>query len=363
MQRNPYGDADGDVEMSLAGGRSAHDADHAHAFNNVGPSNGSMGGGPVNANSPVPLNTGNSIITIENTPYDIDVLIINQLEEDLDAYRYDLDFCRAQLEPSNANTISPAEQRTWQLRVLDLGHQMRMLNHRIQLMKASMNNARVVGGLAGKVGATTTNAYYGPYPPGTSIQPNAYGTPGGSMVQGYGGAPMGGTQYHPIQPYHPAGGSGYTGYTGYPEPPQERRGPGRPPGSKNRPRASLDPNQPPVLAPSGSAKAAALASAGAKRDLPNEIRVATRKSGGDQDPVSISCLERLFPIFVRLVHFTHVVSREALGHMGLCPLCYHSSSNSLSNSHASLSHLLTGLSASSQRQWSFEFSHCCCGYF
>lgn len=265
MKRSlPGGDFEGDVEMNMPG-------TNAHSGH---PSAQTNGGGLSNAGTTVPHNTGNSAITIENTPLNIDGLIIQQLLEDLEAYRYDYQFCRSQLENDNVHSISPAEQRTFQLRLLDLGHQMRMLNHRVQLMQASMTNQRHVAGLVGRAGATTANAYYGAYPPGTSVQPNAYAT-GASLLAaggGGGGFVMGSNmgQYQTIQPNGAA-------YAGHPEPPQERRGPGRPAGSKNRPRASMDPSQPPAVPPTGSAKAAALASAGAKRDLPTEIRVATRK--------------------------------------------------------------------------------------
>lgn len=240
----PGVDAQGDVEMNMSG----HN-----------------GGGPPNANTAMPYNTGHSSITIENTPLSIDGLIIQQLVEDLEAYRFDYQFCRSQLEGDNVNNMSPAEHRSFQLRVLDLGHQMRMINHRVQLMQASMMNQRHVPGVVGRAGATTANAYYGVYPPGTTVQPNAYAT-GASLLAGGGG-----------------GNGGVMGQyqSGYSEPSQERRGPGRPAGSRNRPRLPTELGQSPPVSASGSAKAAALASAAAKRDLPTEIRVATRKLSYD----------------------------------------------------------------------------------
>lgn len=249
MKRSlPGGDAEGDAEFNMAQ---------------------VTGGSPPNGNMTVPHNTGHSAVTIENTPLNIDGLIIQQLMEDLEAYRYDYQFCRSQLEGDNVYNISPAEQRTFQLRMLDLGHQMRMLNHRVQLMQASMLNQRHVSGVVGRAGAATANAYYGAYPPGTSVQPNAYAT-GASLIAAGGG---GGNNMGPYQFIQPNGST----FSGYSEPPQERRGPGRPAGSKNRPRPPMEPGQSPAVPTSGSAKAAALASAGAKRDLPTEIRVATRK--------------------------------------------------------------------------------------
>lgn len=267
--RHSGGDPDGDVEMGASDRQNANEV-------NTAPSNGLVDR-TVSDNGPVPRNTGTSGITIENTPHDIDHLIIRQLIEDLDAYRYDLDFCRTQLDPEVVDTVTPHETRTFQLRILDIGHQMRMLHHRIQLMQATMTNARHVAGMTGRAGSATANAYYGAYPPGTSVTPGAYS----GNTQGYNAAAIANGQYGgiPIQPYQTPGGYGYGygyGYGGYGEPPQERRGPGRPVGSKNRPRPAGDPNVSSVAAV-GSAKAAALASAGAKRELPNEIRVATRK--------------------------------------------------------------------------------------
>lgn len=239
----------------------------------------SSDGGPSNGNPLMPhTGIGNTNINIENTPFNIDTLIIKQLQEDLESYRYDYGFCRAQLE-NPAIDATPAEQRTFQLRILDVGHQMRMLNHRVQLMHASMmNNARQGPGLAGRVGASTANAYYGAYPPGTSIQPSAY-TNGASMMPPPGMVAVGTAQYQGANPYQsPAGGPSYMGYA---EAPQERRGPGRPQGSRNRPRPAVDPTQVLPSAATGANKAAALASAGAKRNLSatadTEIRVATRK--------------------------------------------------------------------------------------
>lgn len=58
---------------------------------------------------------------------------MRQLNEDILAYRYDLDYCRAQLEEAD---LTPQETRTLQLRTLDLGHQIRHCTHRIETIKA-----------------------------------------------------------------------------------------------------------------------------------------------------------------------------------------------------------------------------------
>lgn len=225
------------------------DGEGANGIREVGESDKQASKGSGHAR--IPRHVGNSAITIENTPHDIDHLIIRQLEEDLDSYRYDVDFCKTQLDPDNIVNITPAEARTFQLRLLDLGHQMRSIHHRIQLMQAGINNSFFSGTADGRAGALTANAYYGAYPPGTSI------SPAGQQRAGGPGTPYDGRQ----------SGSAYSGhYNTF----HERRGPGRPLGSKNRMKSAYGAEG------SGSAKAAALASAGAKRDLPAEGMAASR---------------------------------------------------------------------------------------
>ncbi|KAK4250069.1 hypothetical protein C7999DRAFT_12201 [Corynascus novoguineensis] len=64
---------------------------------------------------------------------DLDEITVRQLNEDILAYRYDLDYCRSQLEEAD---LTPQEMRTLQLRILDLGHQLRHCAHRIETIKA-----------------------------------------------------------------------------------------------------------------------------------------------------------------------------------------------------------------------------------
>jgi hypothetical protein len=64
---------------------------------------------------------------------DLDEITVRQLNEDILAYRYDLDYCKAQLEEAD---LTPQETRTLQLRTLDLGHQIRHCTHRIETIKA-----------------------------------------------------------------------------------------------------------------------------------------------------------------------------------------------------------------------------------
>jgi hypothetical protein len=68
----------------------------------------------------------------ENSP-DLNQITRRQLEEDINAYRYDLDFCTMQLQIPD---LTAPETRTVQLRVLDLGHQIRHCQHRIELIDA-----------------------------------------------------------------------------------------------------------------------------------------------------------------------------------------------------------------------------------
>ncbi|KAK4235341.1 hypothetical protein C8A03DRAFT_46516 [Achaetomium macrosporum] len=64
---------------------------------------------------------------------DLDEIYVRQLNEDICAYKYDLEYCQAQLEDADLN---PQETRTLQLRTLDLGHQIRHCKHRIEEIKA-----------------------------------------------------------------------------------------------------------------------------------------------------------------------------------------------------------------------------------
>lgn len=208
-----HGDADGDADMVGNGDAAAA-------------ANGSANGTPA-----APRLPGRASFDFETAPVDLNELMLRQLKEDRNALQYDMEWTRHQVGLAN---ISPAESRTYQLRLLDLGHQLRQTNHRIHMREAEIHNYR-----------------FGP-------SPVAYG------------------QQQPVYPQNAAQHAFFMNA----EPPQERRGPGRPLGSKNRARDSLGPaSTPGPQAPTNNAqKAAALASAGAKRILPTEITVATRKS-------------------------------------------------------------------------------------
>ncbi|KAI0123750.1 hypothetical protein BJ170DRAFT_93458 [Xylariales sp. AK1849] len=65
------------------------------------------------------------------TSTDLNQITRRQLNEDVSAYRYDLDFCTDQLQNSD---LTAHETRTIQLRILDLGHQIRHCQHRMELI-------------------------------------------------------------------------------------------------------------------------------------------------------------------------------------------------------------------------------------
>ncbi|KAL2019918.1 hypothetical protein VTK56DRAFT_9010 [Thermocarpiscus australiensis] len=63
---------------------------------------------------------------------DLDEITVRQLNEDILAYEYDHDYCKAQLEEAD---LTPQETRTLQLRILDLQHQIRYCKHRIETIR------------------------------------------------------------------------------------------------------------------------------------------------------------------------------------------------------------------------------------
>lgn len=224
-----HGDADGDADMVGNDGRNG-DAAAAAA-------NGSANGTPAASRLARRASFG-----FEAAPVDLNELMLRQLKEDRNSLQYDVEWTRHQVGLAN---ITPPESRTYQLRLLDLGHQLRQTNHRIHMREAEIHNYRF-----GPAPAMYGQQSYAPNPAQHAFFMNA-------------------------------------------EPPQERRGPGRPLGSKNRARDSLGPTSTPgpQAPPNNAQKAAALASAGAKRILPTEITVATRKS--DNAAPCTSCFDCL----------------------------------------------------------------------
>ncbi|KAK3346842.1 hypothetical protein B0T25DRAFT_552999 [Lasiosphaeria hispida] len=87
----------------------------------------------------------------------LEEITLRQLEEDINAYSHDLAFCRAQLEEPD---LTPQESRTLQLRQLDLGHQIRHSQHRIETLRFQTRNlkpARAPYGSAAPLAYRTPN--------------------------------------------------------------------------------------------------------------------------------------------------------------------------------------------------------------
>lgn len=70
---------------------------------------------------------------------DLSTITRRQMDEDIRAYRYDMEFCRDQL--TSAPDITPQEVRTLQIRVLDCGHNIRHCQHRIAQLDAQAREA------------------------------------------------------------------------------------------------------------------------------------------------------------------------------------------------------------------------------
>ena len=63
--------------------------------------------------------------------------MMRQMREDITAYRHDLDFCQIHvLQPD----VTPQEARKLQLRVLDIGHNIRRAQHRLEILAAQKRN-------------------------------------------------------------------------------------------------------------------------------------------------------------------------------------------------------------------------------
>ncbi|KAI4861668.1 hypothetical protein F4820DRAFT_432762 [Hypoxylon rubiginosum] len=75
-------------------------------------------------------------LSYENS--DLNDITRRQMMEDINAYRYDLDFCRTQLNAPEL--LTPQESRTLQIRVLDCSHNIRHCQHRIELIDAQARN-------------------------------------------------------------------------------------------------------------------------------------------------------------------------------------------------------------------------------
>ncbi|KAI1293144.1 hypothetical protein F5Y03DRAFT_400160 [Xylaria venustula] len=79
-------------------------------------------------------NLGGAVATLNYEDSDLNAITRSQMNQDLIAYRYDLEFCQTQL--TTQPDLSPQEIRTLQIRILDCGHNIRHCKHRIQLLDA-----------------------------------------------------------------------------------------------------------------------------------------------------------------------------------------------------------------------------------
>lgn len=86
----------------------------------------------VSSDSPATLEGGVAALNYENS--DLNAITRSQMNEDLIAYRYDLEFCQTQL--TTQPDLSPQEIRTLQIRILDCGHNIRHCKHRVQILDA-----------------------------------------------------------------------------------------------------------------------------------------------------------------------------------------------------------------------------------
>ncbi|KAI3325765.1 hypothetical protein HD806DRAFT_491183 [Xylariaceae sp. AK1471] len=75
---------------------------------------------------------GVTVLNYEDS--DLNTITRAQMNEDLMAYRYDLEFVQTQL--NTQPDLSPQEIRTLQIRILDCGHNIRHCKHRIQTLDA-----------------------------------------------------------------------------------------------------------------------------------------------------------------------------------------------------------------------------------
>ncbi|KAI2471095.1 hypothetical protein F4781DRAFT_429673 [Annulohypoxylon bovei var. microspora] len=93
---------------------------------------------------------------------DLNDLTRRQMNEDIAAYRYDLDFCRNQLDVPD---LTAQETRTLQIRVLDCGHNIRHCQHRIQLLDAQEARRAAASAVAA---AASANSHRQPHHRGST---------------------------------------------------------------------------------------------------------------------------------------------------------------------------------------------------
>ena len=102
-------------------------------------------------------------------------IIVRQLNEDIRAYNFDIDFCNNQMKSTD---ITPQEMRTLQLRLLDLTHSLRHSQHRIERLQHEVN--------VGNGGGASASASMGKALPYSQTTEEAFSTfprPDGAAVK------------------------------------------------------------------------------------------------------------------------------------------------------------------------------------
>ncbi|KAK4447764.1 hypothetical protein QBC34DRAFT_302599 [Podospora aff. communis PSN243] len=112
----------------------------------------------INLNAlPYPLGVDSAVlIPPARTGYgkaNVDEIEVRQHEEDIKAYQYDLNWLRAKLDRDD---LTPQETRTYQLRILDVSHQIRHCQHRIETLQATMRG-KPLRGAHGAISSSNAN--------------------------------------------------------------------------------------------------------------------------------------------------------------------------------------------------------------
>lgn len=82
---------------------------------------------------PRDLAYASSAVMPRHQPTPFTALLLRHMAEDLNAYGYDRDYCTKLLQEQS---LTPQEARTLRLRVLDLNHQTRLTQHKIEVLNA-----------------------------------------------------------------------------------------------------------------------------------------------------------------------------------------------------------------------------------
>ncbi|KAI1822469.1 hypothetical protein F4861DRAFT_514444 [Xylaria intraflava] len=96
--------------------------------------NNGYGGATPGGDSGSTSSMGGNVAALNYEDSDLNSITRSQMNQDLLAYRYDLEFCQLQL--TTQPDLSPQEIRTLQIRILDCGHNIRHCRHRIHLLDA-----------------------------------------------------------------------------------------------------------------------------------------------------------------------------------------------------------------------------------